>query len=102
VGYHTFCVVLDIIQEGLIRYIIYLLLLSEKGNKSISGNYNFYAACAFAATKEYDLVFERLNAAVEMIRDPKQLYHQLQTEKTFDGLRESPAFKKVLQRLEEK
>jgi RimJ/RimL family protein N-acetyltransferase len=78
------------------------IALSKKENKSISGNYNFYAACAFAATEEYDLVFERLNAAVDITQDPKQLYHQLQTEKAFDGLRESPAFKKVLQRLEEK
>jgi hypothetical protein len=77
------------------------IALSKKENKRISGNYNFYAAYAFAATKEYDLVFERLNAAVDITQDPKQLYHQLQTEKAFDGLRESPTFKKVLQRLEE-
>ncbi len=77
------------------------IALSEKENNRISGGYNFYAACAFAATKEYDLALERLTAAVDTVQDPKQLYHKLQT-RVFDYLRESPAFEEVLHRLEEK
>lgn len=76
------------------------IALSEKENKPLSTGYNFYAACAFAATKEYGLALERLTAAVDTLQDAAQFLYKVQTEKAFDDLRESPAFKKILQRLE--
>lgn len=74
--------------------------LSEKENEPIPSGYNFYAACAFAAIKEYDLAIERLHAAVDTVQDAEKFYNRLQTEKAFDHLRGLPAFEKVLQRLE--
>ena len=78
------------------------IALSEKENKPLSSGYNFYAASSFALMREYDLALERLSAAVDIVQDKREFYNKLQTEKAFDDLRESLAFKKVLHRLEEK
>jgi len=73
---------------------------SEKEGQPISGGYNFYAACAFAAVEEYDSAIECLYAALEKLENPEQFLNRLKDEKAFNTLRDTQDFRDILQELE--
>jgi hypothetical protein len=73
---------------------------SKAENRFIPPGYNFYAACAFAAVKEYDMAVQRLRESVDKLQDPKKFYDRLQAESAFDELRNLKEFKEVLRSIE--
>ncbi|MBU7015930.1 MAG: GNAT family N-acetyltransferase [Theionarchaea archaeon] len=76
------------------------IALSEEEGEPISSGYNLYAACAFAAVKEYDRALEHLHEAVDGLQDAQQCYDRLKNEKAFDELRGSKEFKEIVLRVE--
>lgn len=73
---------------------------SQKEGQPMSGGYNFYAACAFAAVNKFDLAIERLRTALSSLQDPERFLDRLKSEKAFENLRDSQDFKDILWELE--